>query len=92
MEIINIKNDLKYLDEYITLCYLEWSNKQLELSKYIEYKKDKILNDDNVIFILGLVDKELIGFISLFKNDSDERASLTPWYATMFVKEKYRGK
>lgn len=53
MEIINIKNNLKYLDEYITLCYLEWSNKQLELSKYIEYKKDKILNDDNVIFILG---------------------------------------
>lgn len=34
----------------------------------------------------------MIGFISLFKNDSDERASLTPWYATMFVKEKYRGK
>ena len=92
MEIINIKNNLKYLDEYITLCYLEWSNKQLELSKYIEYKKDKILNDDNVIFILGLVDKELIGFISLFKNDCDERASSTPWYATMFVKEKYRGK
>ena len=34
----------------------------------------------------------LIGFISLFKTDGDERTDLTPWYATMYVKKKYRGK
>ena len=35
---------------------------------------------------------ELIGFISLFKYDGDEKRDLTPWYATMFVKDKYRKK
>ena len=63
MEIINIKNNLKYLDEYITLCYLEWSNKQLELYKYIEYKKDKILNDDNVICFSFLMNYRLFNIL-----------------------------
>ena len=34
----------------------------------------------------------MIGFISLFKYDGDERRDLTPWYATMYVKKEYRGK
>lgn len=90
MKIINILNDEEYLKEYITLCYYEWSKKKLSLDDYIEYKINKIKQGDNVIFVLGLVDKELIGFISLFKNDSDEKPFLTPWYATMYVKDKYR--
>ena len=95
MNIINIKNNNKFLDEYIKLCSLEWgSTKSLEeMKKYIEEKRRKILEEDKIISILGLVDKDtLIGFISLFKYDGDERKDLTPWYATMFVKDEYRGK
>ena len=95
MNIINIKNNNKFLDEYIKLCSLEWgSTKSLEeMKKYIEEKRRKILEEDKVISILGLVDKDtLIGFISLFKYDGDERKDLTPWYATMYVKKEYRGK
>ena len=62
------------------------------MKKYVEEKTSKILNGDKVISILGLYDKELIGFISLFKYDGDERRDLTPWYATMYVKEKYSWK
>ena len=36
-------------------------------------------------------DKELIGFISIFPTDGNERKDLSPWYATMYVKEQYRG-
>ena len=36
--------------------------------------------------------KILIGFISIFQNDCDECINLTPWYATMYVKEQYREK
>lgn len=32
----------------------------------------------------------MIGFISIFPNDCEEEMELTPWYATMYVKEKYR--
>ncbi len=93
MQIINIKDKLNYLKEYVKLCYLEWSKKEKPLAEYIDYKIDNIKNGDKVISILGLVnEEELIGFISLFKYDGDERKDLTPWYATMYVKKEYRGK
>lgn len=92
VKIIDIKTDFNYLKEYVKLCYLEWSNKEKNLDQYVEYKISKILNEDKVISILGLVDdKNLIGFISLFKYDGDERCDLSPWYATMYVKKEYRG-
>ena len=93
MKIINIKNKLNYLKEYVKLCYLEWSNKEKPLAEYIDYKIDNIKSGDKVISILGLVnEEELIGFILLFKCDGDEHKDLTPWYATMYVKKEYRGK
>lgn len=92
MEIRNIKYDEKYICEYIKLCYSEWSNKKKDLLEYIEDNLNLIKNSDKVISILGLIDnKELIGFISLYKYDGEERRDLTPWYATMYVKDKYRG-
>ena len=51
-----------------------------------------ILTNDKVISVIGLVDNKLIGFISLFKTDGDEKTDLTPWYATMYVKKEYRNK
>lgn len=94
MQIINIKNNDNYLHEYIKLCSLEWgtpkTNEQMQL--YIESKKEKIRTEDKVISILGLIENDImIGFISLFKYDGDERKDLTPWYATIYVKKEYRG-
>lgn len=92
IEINNITN-LNFLEEYVKLSYLEWSLKEKNLEEYIKYKTRMILNSDNVISILGLIDnKELIGFISILKSDGDERLDLTPWYATMYVKEEHRNK
>ena len=97
MKIINIKNNKKYLKDYFILCSLEWSSKktkeQLEISA--DEKVDKVLsnNYDKLISAIGLInDDTLIGFISIFKYDGDERKDLTPWYATMYVKKEYRGK
>ena len=93
MKIINIKNNTKYLKEYITLCYLEWSEKEKELTEYIDYKLRKLKIENNIILILGLVNhNELVGFISLLKKDGDCEVELTPWYATMYVKKEYRGR
>lgn len=49
------------------------------------------MNDKNYCKLILLFKKELVGFISIFPHDSDEREELTPWYATMYVKEEYRG-
>lgn len=77
----------------LPMCYLEWSSKSMILEKYIEYKFKSIKTDDNVIGVLGLInDKKLIGFISLFKINGDERKDLSPWQFTMYVKKEYRKK
>ena len=95
MGIIDIKNDDKYLAEYCKLCSLEWGEPKTEeeMNNYVQKEKEEILKGDKVISVLGLVENDvLIGFISLFKYDGDERRDLTPWYATMYVKSEYRGK
>ena len=58
MKIINIKDNDNYLTEYIKLCNLEWGNKKDNIEKYIIEKKEKILNEDKVISVLGLIDEK----------------------------------
>lgn len=94
MKVINLKNNMDYLKEYFSLCSMEWGSTKTkeELNIYVNQKINSLQNNDKLISVLGLIDNELIGFISLFKYDGDERKDLTPWYATMYVKEEYRGK
>ena len=95
MKIINLKDNKEYLRESIKLCSLEWGDPKTdsEMEEYINNKEKKILEGDKVISILGLVDGDtMIGFISLFKYEDDETTPLTPWYATMYVKQEFRGK
>ena len=94
MQLINLKENEKYLKEYIELCSKEWrtTKTKAQMEQYINKKRKDILTNDKVISVIGLVDNKLIGFISLFKTDGDERTDLTPWYATMYVKKEYRNK
>lgn len=97
LKIYNIKEKKEYLKETIKLCMLEWGKKfntKEEFDKKLNLKTDQLLNElDNKYFarLILLDDNELIGFISLFEQDGEERHDLKPWYATMYVKEKYRG-
>ncbi|MBO5121143.1 MAG: GNAT family N-acetyltransferase [Bacilli bacterium] len=87
---VDLKTDLSFLKEYVELCALEWGKPKNNIE--IQDKINLILSGDKVISVLGIVeDRKLIGFISLFKYDGDERKDLSPWYATMYVKEEYRG-
>ena len=95
MQIINIKNKSDYLKEYFTLCNLEWGEPVNEnnMDQYLAMKKEKVLNGDKFISILGLVENNrLLGFIALFKYEDGQNRNLTPWYASMYVKKEYRGK
>lgn len=94
MEFRDLKTSDNYLKEYIKLCSLEWGSKKTEeeTNNYIKEKLDRIKTTDKVIKVIGLFDNDnLVGFISLFKYDGEERQDLTPWYATMYVKKEYRG-
>lgn len=93
----NIKEHEEFIKEIAILTQKEWGNKNLtskEFDAKVEKKIEKIksaMNDKNYCKLILLFKKELVGFISIFPHDSDEREELTPWYATMYVKEEYRG-
>ena len=98
LKIYNIKEKQEFLREVAILTQKEWgskTNSQEEFETKIAKKIRKIIaNFDNPLYCkLILLDNDtLIGFISIFPTDGDERKDLSPWYATMFVKEEYRGK
>ena len=98
MEIFNIKDKPEFLKEIAELSQREWgsaTNTKEEFEQKVNRKIEKIVSvlDDNRYCKLLLVDNDiLIGFISMFPTDGDERQDLTPWYATMYVKKEYRGK
>ena len=94
LNVKSIKDNKEYLEEYFYLSSLEWgdSYKKDNFKSILNKRVSDVLNgiNDNIILVLGLIDDDkLIGFISLFKYD--DNYDHTPWYATMYVKEEYRG-
>lgn len=97
MKIYNLRDKLEYLNEVANLEYEEWAdNKEENKQKRIEAKKRKILdnifNNKSFCKLILIDNNNLIGFISIFPKDCEEEKELTPWYATMYVKERYRNK
>ena len=97
MNIYNLKEKNAFLREVVILEYKEWEkkiNNKVEFEEKINRKMEKIkaMFDNPHFCKLVLVDnEELIGFISIFPSDGEERQDLSPWYATMYVKKEYRG-
>ncbi len=98
LKIYNIKEKQEFLREVAELTQKEWgskTNSKEEFEEKINKKISKIINNfNNSLYCkLVLLDNDiLIGFISIFPTDGDERKDLSPWYATMYVKEEFRGK
>ena len=98
LKICNIKENQEYLREVAELTEKEWGSKinsEEEFEAKINKKISKIFNNfNNPLYckLLLLDDDILIGFISIFPTDGDERNDLSPWYATMYVKKEFRGK
>ena len=97
IKIYDIKERKEFLEEIAILTQRQWGNKQLSEDEYnlkIKKKIDKIIDNLNNPFYCKLIlldGDKLLGFVSIFPTDGKERLDLTPWYATMYVKEEYRG-
>ena len=97
LNIYDLKEKQEYLQEVAILTEKEWgkySSKE-EFNKKVENKILKIKSNFNNIKYCKLIlldDKVLVGFISIFPSDGEERKDLSPWYATMFVKKEFRNK
>ena len=96
LKIYNIKDKLEYIKEIAILTQEEWGEKGLSTDEFdnkVKKKKKKIKSNlDNKLYckLILLDDDKLVGFISMFPYDGEERKELTPWYATMYVKKEYR--
>jgi len=96
LKIYNVKEKQEYIKEVAILTQLEWgsiTSSKEAFDKKINKKIERIINNfDNPYYstLVLLNNKELIGFISLFETDGEERKDLKPWYATMYVKKEYR--
>ena len=97
LRIYNIKDKQEYIEEIANLSKKEWGNTNISPEEYknsIINTINKIknnLNNPNYCKLILLDKNNLVGFISIFEHDADERQDLSPWYATMFVKQEYRG-
>ncbi|MBE6161801.1 MAG: GNAT family N-acetyltransferase [Firmicutes bacterium] len=89
-----LSDKLEYIDEYLYLCAKEWPGDKTsdDFIKKINIHKKNILekNDPLIDALIMTVRGEMIGFISLFREDGKEYEQLTPWVATYYIKEQYR--
>lgn len=98
LKIYNLKYKVEYIREIAELTQKEWgekTNTNEEFEEKVNKKIYKMINSfDNAYYckLILLHNKKLVGFISIFEHDCDERKDLSPWYATMYVKEEYRNK
>ena len=98
LKIYNLEERQEYIKEIVILTQKEWGKSNLPSNEYenkIIKKVEQIkglFNDKNYCKLILLDDNNLVGFISIFPNDGEERKDLSPWYATMYVKEQYRGR
>lgn len=98
MEIFQLQDKLEYLEEIAILTQKEWGKQNLSQKEFQEKVKKKMQKIKNAFGkkdyckLILLQENKLVGFISIFPTDGEERKDLTPWYATMFVKPEYRGK
>ncbi|MBR2240238.1 MAG: GNAT family N-acetyltransferase [Clostridia bacterium] len=97
LEIYNIKDKLEFIEEVAILTQREWGEKNLDEDEFkirVQRSINRIKNNLNNQYYCKLIllkDDVLVGFISIFETDGDERTDLKPWYATMYVKEEFRG-
>lgn len=97
LKIYNIKDKQEYIREVAILTQNEWGKKNLTQEEFdikINNKIAKIksnLNNPKYCKLVLLDNLTLIGFISIFEHDGNDKTDLSPWYATMFVKKEFRG-
>lgn len=94
LKIYNIKDKQEYLKEVAILTQKEWgktSNTQAEFNKKILRKIEKIknnLDNKNYCKLILLDNDELIGFISIFEHDCDERQDLSSLVCNYVCKKR----
>jgi len=92
VQIINLADDIKHIEEVSFWVWEEWSrNSGSTLDDVIYRTKHSICKDRVPQTYIAKLNDELIGTVSLWYNDLITRQDLTPWLASLYIKKEYRG-
>ena len=90
--IVNLADDIQYLEEVSLCLWQEWSSKGGAKPEDTLYRtRHSICKDRVPQMYIAKQNDEMVGFVSIWNNDLKARQDLSPWLATLFVKESYRG-
>ncbi len=91
IKFINLKERIEYLEEVAKLYWKEWSEDKGDTIEGVIYRTKYCLNVEDIPqTYIALHNNELVGMVSLWRNDLCARQDLYPWMAGLYVKEKYR--
>jgi len=92
IEIVNLIEKQEYLEEVSEWIWKEWSYEHGATLEDIVYRSKHSLSKNEIpSMYIALHKEEVVGVVSLWRNDLMARQDLTPWMATLYVKESARG-
>lgn len=93
VEIVNLLDDKKYLEEVSEWIWKEWSEKKGAKKEDVLYRSKHSLGYNQVPqMYIAKYNEEVIGVVSIWRNDLTARQDLYPWMATLIIKPEYRNK
>ena len=93
IEIINLLDDKKHLEEVSEWIWNEWSRKNGAKKEDIIYRSQHSLSYNDIPqMYIAKYNNEVIGVFSIWRNDLMARQDLYPWFSTLIVKPEYRNK
>lgn len=93
IEIVDLVNEPKYINEVSEWIWKEWSKQNGAKLEDVIYRTKHSINENNIPkMFIAKCNNEAIGVVSLWVNDLKARQDLFPWMATLYVKEDYRNK
>lgn len=91
VEFLNLKEKIEYIEEVSNLYWKQWSEEHGDTIDGVIYRTKHCLNTDDIPqTYIALFNNELVGIVSLWRNDLCARQDLYPWMAGLYVKENYR--
>lgn len=93
VEIVNLLDDKKHLEEVSEWIWKEWSEKKGAKKEDVLYRSKHSLGYNQVPqMYIAKYNEEIIGVVSIWRNDLTARQDLYPWMATLIIKPEYRNK
>lgn len=91
IEIVNLVDGQDYLEEVSEWIWKEWSKEHGDKLEDVIYRSKHSINKNSVPqMYIAKYKNEVVGVVSIWTNDLTARQDLSPWMATLYIKEKFR--